>query len=428
MRDLRLNLRSLVSPKEPTLTTKPLLRPLDFQPVNHQGQQMWYLHDPQQLTDQQLVMPPVLAQMLLFCDGAHTPDAIHAALCQRVGFNVPRDVVDDALARLDEACLLDNERSRQALQGVVEAYRNQPFRPPSLAGLSYPERPFALAAMLEGYSGADDLNGWQPWRGRALISPHIDYQRGGPVYAKVWQRAQTAVLEADLVIMFGTDHRGGAGTFTLTRLPYATPYGVLPTDTAVIDHVAAAIGEDVAYAEELHHRQEHAIELSAVWLHHIYHQAGVAPKPMIPILTGSFHHFVQNGGHPAEDETLKTAVAALQKATGGKRVLTVASVDFAHVGPAFGDDFPITAERRAALRRSDNHLVHAITQGDAASFYDQIAAVQDQNRICGFSPIYLMLQYLGGQNSVEGIRVAYDQCPADDEDTSFVSINGILLE
>jgi hypothetical protein len=39
-----------------------------------------------------------------------------------------------------------------------------------------------------------------------------------------------------------------------------------------------------------------------------------------------------------------------------------------------------------------------------------------------------MLQYLGGQHSVEGIQVAYDQCSADDDDTSFVSITGMLLE
>ena len=110
--------------------------------------------------------------------------------------------------------------------------------------------------------------------------------------------AKTAVLEADLVIIFGTDHKGGLGTFTLTKLPYATPYGVLPTEPDLIDKLVEGIGEEAAFREELHHRQEHSIELTAVWLHHIYHSAGVEPKPMLPILIGSFHDFVQKGTHP----------------------------------------------------------------------------------------------------------------------------------
>jgi hypothetical protein len=35
-----------------------------------------------------------------------------------------------------------------------------------------------------------------------------------------------------------------------------------------------------------------------------------------------------------------------------------------------------------------------------------------------------MLRYLG---PTEGIEIAYDQCPADVENTSFVSICGMLL-
>ena len=57
--------------------------------------------------------------------------------------------------------------------------------------------------------------------------------------------------------------------------------------------------------------------------------------------------------------------------------------------------------------------------------YDQIAAVEDRNKVCGFSSIYLLLRYLQG---TEGVQVAYDHCRADDEDHSLVSIAGILLE
>ena len=414
------------------MAEKPLLRPLDFQAVTHMGQQMWYLHDPLQLTSYQLIMPPALAQMLIYCDGTRTPAQIHAAFCRHVGQQVAFDLVADALEQLDKACLLDNERSRQAQQVLLEAYRAQPHRPPALADLSYPGDPQSLTALFEQYGAGDSLNGWQPWQGRGVISPHIDYQRGGPVYAKVWRRAETAVSQADLVVILGTDHNGSAGSITLTRQAYATPFGVLPTDSALIDNLAAAIGEEAAFAEELHHRQEHSVELSAVWLHYTYQKLGLAPKPMVPILCGSFHHFVMNGAHPAEDERLTAVINTLQRETQSQKVLIVASVDFAHVGPNFGDDFVMDQQRRTHLKTADDGLITAILNEDAADFYQQIAAVQDRHRICGFSSIYLMLRYLNdkntGENPRSGHRVAYDHCPADPDDNSLVSISGLLLD
>ena len=386
---------------------------------------MYYLRDPLGLADYQILMPPALAQMMLFCDGSHTVVEIHQELCDLLGTTIEFQIVTDTLAQLNKACLLENGRFQTRLEEVRTEYRAQPNRPPASAGLSYSKNPVDLAHMLAGYSNGDDLTDWQPWSGRGIISPHIDYERGGPVYAKVWQRAERAVLEADIVIIFGTDHNGGPGTFTLTRQPYATPYGVLPTDTNLIDTLAAAIGEEKAYAEELHHKQEHSVELTAVWLHHITQQAGVAPKPMIPILIGSFHQFVANGTHPSEDKTLMTAIETLKRETAGKKVLAVASVDFAHVGPAFNDDFLIDDARRAELRQTDDFLIRSIVQGNAAEFYEQIATIENKNHVCGFSPIYLMLKFLG---TTEGVQVAYDQCSADDQDTSLVSIAGVLLE
>ncbi|MCP4426163.1 MAG: AmmeMemoRadiSam system protein B [Chloroflexi bacterium] len=411
------------------MSDKPTLRPLDFQPITHMGNQMWLLRDPLHLSQRQIIVPPALAQLLMFCDGSRTRREIHEAFCKLVGEQVEFAIVDDAIRQLDEVYLLDNARFRQAERALLEAYRAQPHRSPALAEMSYPGDPAQLEKLFNEFGSGDDMNGWQPWRGRGVVSPHIDYQRGGAVYAQVWRRAETAVLEADLVLIFGTDHNGGFGTVTLTRQPYATPYGVLPTDLALIDKLAAAIGPENAFAEELHHRDEHSVELSAVWLHHIYRQAGVTPKPMIPILCGSFHQFMANGSHPNDDDLLTTAVETLRRETVGKKVLAVASVDLAHVGPNFGDEFLMDEERRERLEKEDGRLIQAVLHGDDDDFYAQIAAVQDRNRICGFSPIHTMLRYLGPaadrQDSAQ--LVAYDHCSADPQDTSLVSICGLLL-
>ena len=389
---------------------------------------MWLLRDPLQLSNQQLIVPQALAQMLLLMDGTRSPEEIHAAFCAQMGEEVAYEVVTSTLEQLDQACLLENERSSAARQEAVRHYRAQPSRPPALAGVSYPADTQALARLFRAYGKEDDLDGWEGWTGRAMVSPHIDYERGGNVYARVWQRARAAVAESDLVLIFGTDHNGGLGTITLTHQPYATPFGVLPADGELVTALAEAIGPEQAFGLELNHRQEHSVELSAVWLHHIYREIGQEPTPMVPILCGSFQHFVSNGHHPAVDERLNAFVETLQEATTGRRVLAVASVDLAHVGPVFGDPLPMNEERRARLSRSDRQLIAAINNGDHGRFYDEIAAVNDRNRICGFSSTYLMLRYLEKAGPVKGVEVAYEQCPADEQERSLVSICGLLLD
>lgn len=403
----------------------PRVRPLDLQPVVHQGQRMWLLRDPLELDQRQLILPPLLAHMLRYFDGRHTPAQIRQAISADAGFDVPAEAIEDALTELDRAFLLDNERAAKAQNAQRGLYCAQPFRPPALADRSYPGQEEALIRLFDHYTQGDDRRGWDEGVGRGIVSPHIDYQRGGPVYAKVWGRSAESILAADLVIILGTDHYGSAGSITLTRLPYATPFGVLPTDRAVIDQLAGAIGEEAAFAEELHHRTEHSVELSAVWLHDVFRRADQMPCPMVPVLVGSFHHFLSNGSHPATDETIQRFLASLRAISATRRVLVVGSVDLAHVGPAFGDDFSMDSVRRAALSAEDEILMSTIQHGDAAGFYDRIAAVADRNRICGFAPLYLMLSYLG---PTTGRRVAYQHCPADDQDQSLVSICGMLLE
>lgn len=403
------------------MTQKPRLRPVEFQPVLYEGQQMWLLRDPLELTDYQLILPPALAQMLAYCDGTRDPGDLQAAVSVQFGLQIDLESIQEILRQLGEACLLENDWSKQAISTLLKSYREQPYRQPAMADLSYPSDPVELSKLFADYAQHDTLYGWLPWHGRGIISPHIDYNRGGSVYAQVWRRAEAAVKEAELILIFGTDHMGSNGSITLTQKSYATPFGVLPTDSDLVSELAQAIGPK-AFAEELHHRKEHSIELSAVWLHYI---RGQDPCPIVPILCGSFHEYVMNGNHPTDDPVLSAFVEVLQDATAGKKILAVASVDLAHVGPIFGDAFSMNESRRSAIAASDSSLIEAISQGDAARFYDEIARVEDQNRICGFSSIYLMLRYLG---QVQGVEIAYEHCPADAEEASLVSICGLLLD
>lgn len=401
----------------------PKLRQLDIRPIVHEDHPYILLRDPQRLTDQQLLVPQPLASVMAFFDGRTSIDAMVAAFRQRYRIALPTATVSELVEALDAAMLLENERAAARCAEVLREYRSAPYRPPALAGAGYPADAPALWSLLQEYlencdTAADDAIDWSQPVG--LLSPHIDYARGGAVYAHVWKRAAQAVREAELVILLGADHYG-LDLFTLTRQNFATPYGVLPTDTVLVDQLAAVIGEEAAYAGELRHRGEHSLELVAVWLHHM--RAG-KPVAIAPILTGSFHSFIVNGASPANDPTVAEVLAVLRKAMVGRRVLVVASGDLAHVGPAFGGA-PLDGAARRVLRQADESLISAMRAGDAGQFFDAIRQVQNANNVCGVAPIYLTLRLLGKS---QGAQAGYAICPADAQNTSVVSVTAMMFK
>lgn len=398
----------------------PKLRSLQPVPATHGGRAGFVLSDPLALSQQMLFLPRELAPLLLLCDGSRDLDGLRAALQVRYSVRVSSEVLAQLVARLDEVYLLDNERFVEARQAALAAYRDAPSRPPTLAGQSYPADPERLAAYLATFetpsppdSGANDADV------RAVISPHIDYPRGGRVYAGLWQRAAEAARQAELIVVLGTDHHGGS-LLTLTRQHYATPWGVLPTAGKVVDALAQAIGEEEAFRDELYHRSEHAIELAVVWLHAVL---GERAPELVPILTGSFQRFVDGRGLPESNGKLTAVVETLRQTASQKRTLLVAAGDLAHVGPAFGGP-PLDFVGRAQLKGADEQLLRAICQGDAGEFFGYIKAEGDRRNVCGLPPIYLALRVLGQSH---GQVTGYEVCPADQDNTSSVSVAGVLL-
>lgn len=402
---------------------KPKLRPLEAQPILHQGQQSILLQDPLRLGPGPVVVPATWGPLLALCDGTRDLAELRAALAVRAGVLLSEETLQKVVARLDEALLLEGERARAALEEALAAYRAAPYRELASAGATYPANPGELRAYLQGFveqAGplADAPEAQVAWRG--LISPHIDYARGGPVYARVFDLAARALGEVEQVIVFGTDHRGSPG-ITLTEQNYATPFGVLPTERGVVRAVAEAIGSQAAFAEELHHRVEHSIELAVVWLHYFL---GGRSVHLVPILCGSFDPFVRGERDPAADPTLKACLAVLREALLARRTLVVAAADLAHVGPAFGDPRPLDFAARARLQAADAELLARVVAGDAEGFLQRIRQEGDRRRICGLPPIYLALRLLG---EAQGVQAGYDRCPADAQGGSWVSICGVLL-
>lgn len=397
----------------------PRLRAIDVRPVVQEGQPFFLLRDPLQLSDKLVLLPQDLGPILLLCDGTRTMKELQTILLLHFGLRIRMDALEQVCDAFDGALLLENERFARTYAAAVEAYRNAPLRPPVLAGQSYPDDEQELRHLLDGYLEAvDETPAADGVRG--IVCPHIDYARGGPTYAQVWARAAESVRAADLVVILGTDHYGGDGRLTLTRQNYATPFGVLPTDREVVDQLVEALGEEAAFADELHHHTEHSIELAAVWLHHLLDGRSC---PIVPILCGSFSHFVEGAADPRQTPEIERLVDAFRRATAGRDVLVVAAADMAHVGPAFGGE-PQGPPERTRLQAADDELLEHVCAGDADAFFAAIQRESNHFGVCGLPPIYLALRAL---RPTRGERVAYAWCPADEQETSLVSVCGVVL-
>ena len=408
------------------MPTNPKLRPLDVKRIVENGQPYYVLRDPLGLSDQMAVVPEALGPLLAMCDGARDASTLASAFHLKTGYPLTKANVDQIIEGLSQGLLLDDERFKEAHQAARRSYLSAPFRQPALTDKVYPGNPAKLEETLRQYlakAGAGkDTTAYPYGSAVGVVSPHIDYHRGWRTYANVWSQAAPAIAEAELVIIFGTDHAGSAGHLTLTRQNYATPWGTLPTSQSIVDSLATALGEENAFAEELHHKNEHSIELAAVWLHYF-----LRPRQceVVPILCGSFHEFVAGDADPHSYEPFQKAIAVLKEAIAGKKTVVVAAADLAHVGPNFGDALPWSPPLRASLKATDASLMQAVTQGDHAGFFHRVKQDLDQYKVCGLAPIYLTLRILDG---ARGISMGYDQCPADEQHASLVSIAGAIIQ
>ncbi len=403
---------------------RPKLRHVQVSRGQQYGQHVLILSDPCGLSDCAMVLPASLAPVLELCDGTRNIAALRTGLELKTGLRVGPDYLERMFAALDRALLIDNEHYAQAYQEALQKFRTAPSRPPTMADRVYPADSELLEQVLCDYFDSlppDTENMAKTGEVRGLVSPHIDYQRGGIVYAGVWHRAAKAAQDADVAIILGTNHFNGQKLVTLTRQSYTTPWGVLTTAGEVVDAVASAIGEKEVFAEEFNHRNEHSVEAAAVWLHYLAKDKGCE---LVPVLCGSFQRFIEGDRNPGDDGEVARFIEALRKATANRRTLIVAAGDLAHVGPAFGDRCPIDVLEKARLSSADNELMSAMARGDAEGMFQQVKKEADRRRICGLSAIYLALRLLG---KVSGDITGYAQCPADEQGTSFVSICGIVL-
>ncbi len=408
-------------PTHSDIPARPRLRPVDAFPTELQGKQAIALRDPSNMSDAVLAFTVDAISILQALDGAHTILDIQAAETKRRGRLVLRAEIEELVRTLDEQLFLFGPRFDAARAAMTDAFRQNPIRPAYHAGSAYPEDPESLREWMDGFflhsEGPGAIEENHPRQEIAgILAPHIDFRRGGSVYAWAY-RALAEAEPADLYIVLGVPHQGIDGPAAATLKAYDTPFGPLEVDHDFVEALGRRSRQDLL-AEELGHRTEHSIEFETVFLRYLF--GGRREIRMVPILLSFVHESMHVGRNPWEDLEARRFVEALGETISAYpgKVCIVGGVDLAHVGPQFGDPSPVTGEMLGWLESEDRAMLSAIESGEADAFYASIAKDMDRRRVCGLTPIYTFMQVL----QKEGKLLKYGQAPDPNGTVTFASV------
>ena len=383
----------------------PKLRPLILMPFSDGQRELLLVQDPLGVVEGEPVLGMESVGLLQLFDGNTSINDITAALMRESKDLRVSNMVKDFVAKLDQMLMLDSPRFEAAYRALRDAYHPLEIRPSAFDGRSYPAERAELETFLaEHFATAEQWRTEEPVNPgapatpagasagpRALLVPHLDPRRAGATMARAFLELDPTAADAEplRIVVFGTGHSLMGDLFALTRKHFDTPLGRASCDTAFVEAVAERLGES-AYRSELAHRDEHSIEFQALFLKS---RLGERRFSIVPILCGGFHTLLDEGRTPREQPEFEAMIQAVRDAAAsrGGRTVYLASVDFSHAGPRFGD--PALDERMLTeIEAIDRDAIGAAELGDADGWFKAIASHDDSTRICGFAPTYAMLR------------------------------------
>jgi AmmeMemoRadiSam system protein B len=225
-----------------------------------------------------------------------------------------------------------------------------------------------------------------------------------------------------VVVVLGVCHAPAGQRFIACRKDFATPLGTVRHDAAFVGALEERFGEDLTQ-EQLLHQREHSVEFQALWLAHLWPED---PPAMVPVLVASFEEFVHSGVSPSLNLEIERFIKALREtiAADERRVVLLASVDFAHLGPRYGDPRGLDEADEEMLEVNDRALIEHIEAGDAEGFFEEVARDGNARHVCGTAPVYLTLRVGEGK----GTLLNYGQGRIDPDSGSVVSFAALSFE
>jgi MEMO1 family protein len=394
---------------------RPRLRDLEAFPHREGDRSAVILRDPQRIGPEAVMVSPQFYALLTLFNGRNSVLDLQAELTRRTGRIVFRTEVEEMIDKVDRLFYLDNANFRRRREKLLAEFRAQPVREAHHAGQGYPADREALADLIDSFyrapEGAGLPSGRRGHRVRALVAPHIDLRLGGATYTYAY-RFLAESEPVDLFVILGIGHMGLPRLYSISEKDFRTPLGVAPCDRSYVETVNRVLG-DHPFEEDLSHRTEHTIEFQVLFLQHLM---GEREFRIAPILASFSYRDLDDSRNL---DLIRRLVDALEAAAAdlGRKVCYVASVDLAHIGPRYGDDFAPGVPGIPEVMAKDVEALDYVAAGDAEGFLSVIRSESDRRRVCGFPAIYTLLRLVDSWN---GRLLAHSHCRIDDSG-SFVT-------
>ncbi len=386
----------------------PKLRHIEAFPTELEGQKLICLRDPENLSDQELFVSEETVYLLSHFDGTLSIADIQNSIKTKFGFVIKTEEIMGLIKQLDDALFLESDKFNKYKIKLEKDFLNSSVREASHAGLSYPDTVDDLNTWFTTFfKNAEESVPFNPSTNRikGLISPHIDFRRGGNSYALAYRELANE-SSADTFFIFGTSHYAQVeNPFILTKKNFKTPFGVAETDCNIVNELTRHCDWDL-FEGEISHRTEHSIEFQVAFLQYIFRNQ--RDIKIVPILCNSFYKLVKDGISPEQDVQITTFLSKVSKiiSNNGDNAFIIAGADMAHVGTKFGDPDPVDDNILAKIKERDHISLSHTEKMDAEGFYRSVEEEKDWRKICGLSPIYALLKTV---NAGKGKLLDYDQ-------------------
>ena len=391
------------------LSDKPRLRsPLDLRIESVEGVEALLIRCPVGISSTPLFLNPAVVPIVQALDGDKTLGQIRE---QFLSQGVPQDIIFELLELLSENFYLDNTSFWRANRDIRHKYSLSSRRREAFAGISYPVDRVRLESLVDGYLEMGQRSPDKVLRSEklaGLITPHIDYTRGGETYGCAYQALKGQ--QHDLYIVLGIAHQFSPYLFHLARKHYESPMGPALAEFNFIDRLAMRYGKERSFADEILHKQEHSIELQIPFFRRVATCGNI-----VPILVGSFHQLLMSNEPPSSVEAYESFAASLAELLlvqrrQGASICFICAVDMAHIGRSFGDDGNLTPNILKAIEGRDKLYLQAIANRDKDGLFDHIREDYDRRRVCGYPAVYTMLDVMDRLGmKTQGKLLKYDQ-------------------
>jgi len=354
----------------------PALRQFQAWPVQKDGNKFIALRDPFMLTKEVIAIPPKVFAAIQLIDGDTTLDDLAVKTKAK-----PEELIE-LVTKLDNVGLLWGPTAKKLEESAVERLHEAGTFPVRASGSLGETRDACKEQLDKWFAETEDPEFEQPIR--AIVAPHLDYDRGWPNYASAyygWKEMDAP----DRVVILGTNHFGNGDGVILSTIGFTSPLGECPIDKEVVHKLTDKFGSAIT-ADLIDHSAEHSIELHLPWIQHCFGDvpivAALIPNPLIEMIE-------DDGGRTSTEEFV-TALSEILSEVGGN-TLFVASADLSHVGQQFGEPRPVDDQRKFDVERHDREMMAKFIENDADGFVEAMKWNNNATQWCSIGNMSALL-------------------------------------